>query len=94
MMVTMGSGAALLGFQAWHAGFDLVSLLILLHFGLCMAYLLSILGTRIRAVDLTPSDSAIGPVRTGLGQLAALHHVGLFTATSVAILQVVFALTR
>lgn len=75
-------------------GFDMVSLVILLHFGLCMAYLLSILGARIRAVDLTPSDSAIGPVRTGLGQLAALHHVGLFTAASVAVLQVVFALTR
>lgn len=94
MMVTMGSGAVLLVLQAWLAGFGWFSLVILLHFGLCMSYMLSILGTRIHAVDLTPSDSAIGPVRTGLGQLAALHHVGLFTAASVAVLQVVFALTR
>jgi hypothetical protein len=94
MMTTMAGGAVLLGLQAWRAGFDLVSLLILLHFGLCMAYLLSILRARIRAVDLTPSDGAIGPVRMGLGQLAALHHIGLFTAASVTVLQIVFALTR
>lgn len=94
MMVTMGSGAVLLAAQGWLAGFDRLSSLILLHFGLCMAYLLSILGKRIRAVDLVPSESAIGPVRTGLGQLAALHHVGLFTAASLALLQIVFALTR
>jgi hypothetical protein len=94
MMTTMAGGAVLLLLQAWLAGFDWFSLVILLHFVLCLAYLLSILGRRIRAVDLTPSDSAIGPVRTGLGQLAALHHVGLFTAVSLTVLQVVFVLTR
>jgi hypothetical protein len=29
-----------------------------------------------------------------LGQLAALHHVGLFTAATLTALQIVFALTR
>ncbi len=91
MMTTMAAGAVLLMLQAWLAGFSLGSVIILAHFTICLGYLLSILGQRIRAVDLTPSDSEIGTVRTGLGELAALHHVGLFTAASLALMQIIFA---
>jgi hypothetical protein len=94
MMVTMASGAALIVVHAGLSGFDWIAVVILVHFTLCLTYLLSILNRRIHAVDLTPSDSAIGPVRTGLGRLAALHHVGLFTACSLALLQIAFAFTR
>ena len=87
MKTTMSLASLLIVAQSWLRGFDWVSLTVLGVFVALMAYLLFHLESRIRAVADTPSEGEIGAVRTGVGELAALHHAGLATAVIMLSLQ-------
>ena len=68
--------------------FVLIVLTVLIVLALCLGYMLSQLFGRIEAVKDYPSDGRIEIVREGLGKLAALHHVGLFSAALTVLLQI------
>lgn len=89
MVTAMTLGAVLLVVQAWQRGFDLPSTVILVVFTVAQSYLFVELKPRIDGVRNVPADGLISPVRTGLGRLAALHHGGLATTASVALMQLV-----
>ena len=88
MMATMGTGTVLLAVQAWQRDFAWAPLTVLIVLVLCLGYMLSQLFGRIEAVKDYPSDGKIEIVREGLGKLAALHHIGLFSASLTVLLQV------
>ncbi|TCT39572.1 hypothetical protein [Martelella mediterranea] len=88
MMATMGTGTVLLAVQAWQRDFAWAPLTVLIVLVLCLGYMLSQLFGRIEAVKDYPSDGKIEIVREGLGKLAALHHIGLFSAALTVLLQV------
>lgn len=88
MMATMGTGTVLLVVQAWQRGFAWEPLTVLIVLVVCLGYMLSQLFGRIDAVKDYPSDGEIRTVREGLGKLAAIHHVGLFTAALTIVLQI------
>lgn len=94
MKVTMSSGAILLLVQSGLRGFDPASLAVFAVFLLGMGYILPRLERRIRIVENCPSDGDIGVVRSGVGGLAVLHHVGLTTSGLLAIAQVALATVR
>lgn len=56
------------------------------------SYILVNLFRRIKAVEDVPSDGEIIAVRDGLGKLAAIHHAGLVTVASLALVQIGFCL--
>ncbi|MDB9526266.1 hypothetical protein PN498_09735 [Oscillatoria sp. CS-180] len=87
MMTVVGSGTLCIVLQAWYRNFDSASLTILSFFVVCMGYVISQLFSRIEAVKNTPSDADISDVRRGLGRLAAIHHMGLFTVAGLTLLQ-------
>ncbi|WP_407318897.1 glutaredoxin domain-containing protein [Isoptericola halotolerans] len=91
MMSVMGGGTLLVVAQAWQRGFDATSTAVLVGLVVGLGYLLSQLRERVAAVALTPSDGLLDDVRTGLGRLVALHHVGLATAVVLTALQLVVA---
>lgn len=88
---TMGSimsgGSLFALIQAWQRDFDWASLTVLGFLALCMSYIISNLGSRIKAVENVSSDGDINDVRQGLGRLVALHHIGLATAAGLTLLQ-------
>lgn len=88
MMATMGTGTVLLLVQAWLRDFAWEPLTVLIVLAVCLGYMLSQLFGRIDAVKNYPSDGDIKVVREGLAKLAAIHHVGLFTAALTVALQV------
>jgi hypothetical protein len=92
MMIIMGSGTVLTVIQAWKRDFDLASVATLVFLVIGLGYILTQLLDRIEAVEKTPSNGEIATVRTGLGRLAAIHHVGLFTASSLCLLQLVLVI--
>lgn len=92
MMTVMGSGTIFTLIQTWQRDFDWASLTVLAFLILCMSYIISNLGSRIKAVDEVPSDGDIGNVRRGLGRLAALHHMGLATAGGLTLLQLLLGI--
>ncbi|MBB3060286.1 hypothetical protein [Microbulbifer rhizosphaerae] len=95
MKATMGGGAIFLTIQGWQRGFDWPSNLVLAVFILCIVYIISHLEKRIRAVADTRSDTDdIHKIRIGLGELAALHHIGLATTASLTILQILVLVTK
>lgn len=87
MMVTMLGGGLSIFLQAYIRQFDLSSIAIFGVYVACLSYLLTFLKSRIDGVDKFSSEGEINTVRIGLGKLAAIHHVGLFTALSLVILQ-------
>ncbi|MGM0559523.1 MAG: hypothetical protein ACQETX_00455 [Pseudomonadota bacterium] len=89
MKTTMASGTLLLMLQAWQLDFAWPALIVLVFLLLGLGYLLSQLSGRIAAVERSDSEGDIEVVRRTLGQLAALHHFGLFLAVGVVVLQVV-----
>ena len=96
MMTIMGTGTILTVVQAWKRNFDLASMTTLVFLIIGLGYILTQLFGRIEAVEKTSSDGEIVTVRTGLGRLAAIHHVGLFTASGLCLLQLVlvFGISR
>jgi hypothetical protein len=92
MMTVMGTGTLLTVIQAWKRNFDLASVTTLVFLIIGLGYILTQLFDRIHAVENTPSDGEIVTVRTGLGRLAAIHHVGLFTASSLCLMQLVLVI--
>ena len=87
MVTTTLTGLVLLVLQSWQRDFDRASLIILGFFLVMLTYLFSRLRGRIRGVSQVPHDGDIARVRSGTGQLAALHHTGLFTMVCVLLLQ-------
>ncbi len=93
MMTVVGSGTICILLQAWLQGFNRDSLVVLAFFAICQGYILTQLFSRIEAVKQTSSDVSISAVRTGLGKLAAIHHLGLATVASLTLLELMlFAL--
>lgn len=87
MVTAMTLGAVLLVIQAWQRSFDGPSVIVLALFATAQGYLFVDLKPRIRGVRDMPTDGPIASVRTGLGRLVALHHGGLATTASVALMQ-------
>ena len=87
MMTVVGSGTICILLQVWLQDFSRDSLIVLTFFVLCQGYILTQLFGRIEAVKQTPSDGSIGVVRSGLGQLAAIHHIGLATVAGLTLLE-------
>ena len=77
MMTTMASAAVLLCLQVWLSGWAVWAWAVLTVFIVLMVLVASTLMSRIRAVDGKPADGPARTVRTGVGRLAAVHHMGL-----------------
>ena len=92
MIATMGSGTVLVMIQAWMLGFNWQATTTLVLLALTLGYAVSQLGGRIQAVEKVPSDGDIVIVRTGLGRLAALHHIGLAIALGMVVLQLLLVI--
>lgn len=88
MKTTVATGTILLGLQVWLLEFAGPALLVLVFLLLGLGYLLPRLSSRIEAVQSAESDGNIDRVRSGLAGLATLHHVGLFLALGIVVLQV------
>lgn len=93
MKTAMATGTSLLLLQAWLLEFSGPTLLVLAFLILGLGYLLPKLPARIEAVQYAESEGEIEIVRRGLSRLAVLHHLGLFLALGIVVLQVmVFAM--
>lgn len=91
MITTMSSILALLVVNIWLTDFSIRTIIVLGVFVALMTPVVLMLKKRIDAVDSVRSDGDIASVRTGLGKLAALHHMGLFAVTCTALAQVTMA---
>ncbi|MBE9064608.1 hypothetical protein [cf. Phormidesmis sp. LEGE 11477] len=87
MMTVVGSGTICILLQAWLQDFSRNSLVVLTFFVIFQGYILTQLFSRIEAVKQTSSDGSISVVRTGLGELAAIHHIGLATVAGLTLLE-------
>lgn len=92
MIATMGGGTVLVVIQAWMLGFNWQATTTLVLLALTLGYAVSQLGGRIQAVETVSSDGDIAAVRTGLGRLAALHHIGLAIALGMVVLQLLLVI--
>lgn len=80
MITTMSSLLLLLVTQAILTHYQWQAIAVLLIFILAMSSVVTVLKSRIDAVDHVSSEANIRDVRHGLGALALLHHKGLLAA--------------
>lgn len=91
MITTMSSTLVLLVLNIWLTDFSMKTIIVFGVFIALMTPVVLMLKKRIAAVDSVRSEGDIASVRSGLGKLAALHHMGLFAAACTALTQVTLA---
>ncbi len=94
MKTTMLVGGVALVLQSWFRGFDGAAIAVLATFLVGITFLVSRLQRCIDGVAKTEATTSdIRSVRSGTGQLAKLHHLGLIMAITVLILQLTLVMS-
>ena len=88
MMVAIGIGTLLILVQTWRQEFSWQSLSVLAVLLVFMGYTATRLAPSIHMVSSVDPDSDIAVVRKGLSDVMIVHHMGLFSAACVLLLQV------